>query len=135
MENFIRISNHINQQIVYFGTYFCDETMSREECMEFSKKSTSLHHNLVDNGDLIFYDKHLDLAQKTYEIMLRKVKSQQIVDDILFCGSSGLSWEATKTFLIDLYGIKMHSKEIYAFYYLHEINNMFYIDSPLPTRS
>ena len=134
MENFIKVSSHINQLIIYFGTFFSDDTISRDECLKISSLSSLLHRNLIDRGDLISYDKQLVLAKKAYEIMLKKVKSQQIVDDILFCGSSERSWETTRTLLLNIYGINMHSKEIYAFYYLHEINNMFYIDSPLPKR-
>lgn len=134
MENYIKVSNHINRQILYFGAYFSDGAMSREECLKFSTLSSLLHRNLVNSGKLSYYDKHITLAKKTYEIMLRKVKSQQIVNDILFCGSSERSWEETRKLLLNIYEINMHSKEIYALYYLHEINNMFYIDSPLPER-
>jgi hypothetical protein len=66
--------------------------------------------------------------------MFEKLKSQQIVYDIIFCGDSEFSWEETKTFLRNLHEIDMHSKEIYAFYYLDEINNMRYIDGPLSSR-
>ena len=135
VENFIKISSHINKLIVYFGTFFKDEAMSRDERLKFSTQSSLLHRKLVDDSDLISYDKHIILAKQAYKIMLNKVKSQQIVDDILFCGSSEFSWEETRTFLLNLYGIDMHIKEIYAFYYLDEINNMFYIDSPLPSRN
>ncbi len=135
MENYIRVSNHINRQIVYFGTFFSDVRMSREECLQFSSQSSLLHRNLVDSGDLTFYDEHIELARITYGLMLRKVKNQQMLSDILFCGSSERSWEETRALLLDLYEVNMHSKEIHAFYYLHEINNMSYIDSPLPTRN
>ena len=83
---------------------------------------------------LVAYDQHLELAKSAYRSMLHKVSHQQIVDDILFCGSSGLSWEESSCSLSNLYRLDLHSKENYAFYYLHEINNQFHIDSPLPKR-
>ncbi len=134
MENFIKISGHINNLIVCFGSFFSDDSMSRNECLKFAEQSSLLHRKLIYEKDLNSYEKHIDLAKKTYKIMLEKVKSQQIVDDIIFCGASELSWEETRNVLRNLYGIDMHSKEIYAFYYLEEINNMRYIDSPLPSR-
>lgn len=134
MENFIKISAHINNLIVCFGSFFSNDSMSRNECMKYTVQSLSLHRKLICEKDLNSYDKHIHLAKKTYKIMFEKIKSQQIVDDIIFCGDSELSWEETRTFLRNLYGIDMHSKEIYAFYYLHEINDMRYIDSPLPSR-
>ncbi len=133
MEKFTKVSGHINQLIICFGTFFNDGSITRDECLEIAMQSTLLHHNCVERGDLISYDMQIELAKKTYKIMLGKVNIQQIVDDILYCGSSDLSWEATRTFLLDLYRIDMHIKEIYAFYYLHEINNMRYIDGPLPS--
>lgn len=66
--------------------------------------------------------------------MFGKVKNQQIVDDIIFCGASERSWEETRKILLNIYGIDMHYKEIYAFYYLEEINNMHYVDSNLSSR-
>lgn len=134
MENFIKISGHINNLIVCFGSFFSYESMSRNECMNFSVQSLLLHRKLICEKDLDSYDKHINLAKQTYKIMLGKVKSQEIVDDIIFCGDSDLPWEKTSAVLRNLYGIDMHSKEIYAFYYLAEINNMLYIDSPLPSR-
>ncbi|BCR04882.1 hypothetical protein DESUT3_19510 [Desulfuromonas versatilis] len=63
--------------------------------------------------------------------MLKKFGNQQIVNDILFCGSTERSWEETGFLLSNLYEVDINSKEIYAFCYLYEINKMKYIDSPL----
>lgn len=134
MENFIKISGHINNLIVCFGSFFNDDSMSRNACLKLAAQSSLLHRQLIYEKDLEFYDKHIDLAKKIYKIMLEKIKSQEIVDDIIFCGASDFPWEETSLVLRDLYGIDIHSKEVYAFYYLEEINNMFYIDSPLPSR-
>lgn len=135
MENFIKVSGHINNLIVCFGSFFNDDSMSRNECLKLAAQSSLLHRQLIYEKDLNFYDKHIVLAKQIYKIMLEKVKSQEIVNDIIFCGASDLPWEETSSVLRDLYGIDMHSKEIYAFYYLEEINNMLYIDSPLPSRN
>jgi len=134
MENFIKISGHINNLIVCFGSFFNDDSMSRSECQKLAAQSSLLHRQLIYEKNLNFYDKHVGLAKQTYKIMLEKVKNQEVVDDIIFCGASDLPWEEASTVLRDLYGIDMHGKEIYAFYYLAEINNMLYIDSPLPSR-
>ena len=134
MENFIKISGHINNLIVYFGSFFSDDSMSRNDCLKLAAQSSLLHRKLIYKKDLNLYNKHINLAKQTYKIMLEKVKSQEIVDDIIFCGASDLPWEEASTVLRNLYGIDMHSKEIYAFYYLSEINNELYIDSPLPSR-
>lgn len=108
--------------------------MSRNDCLRLAAQSSLLHHQLIGDRDLTYYDRHITLAKQVYKIMLNKVISQEIVNDIIFCGSSELSWDETRTFIQNLYGLDMHSKEIYAFYYLNEINNMLYIDSPLPSR-
>lgn len=134
MENFIKISAHINKLLEYFGRYFNHAAISRTECLQILSQSNYLHRKLVDDGDLIAYDQHLELAKFAYRNMLKKVKSQQIIDDILFQGSSELTWEESSCCLSDLYQLDLHSKELYTFYYLHEINNHFYIDSPLPIR-
>ncbi len=134
MEKFIKISAHINKLLEYFGKHFNHAPLSRAECLQVLGQSNRLHRTLVKNGDLFAYDKHLELAKSAYGSMLHKVSHQQIVDDILFCGSSGLSWEESSCCLTNLYQLDLHSKEIYAFYYLHEINNQLYIDSPLPLR-
>ncbi len=96
--------------------------------------SHDLHQTLIDQGDLSAYDQHLELAESAYKSMLNKVNHQQIIDDILFCGSSDLSWEESSRCISNLHHLNISSKEVFAFYYLHEINNKFYIDSPLPTR-
>ena len=134
MENFIKISGHTNNLIVCFGSFFNDDSMSRNECLKLAAQSSLLHRKLIYEKDLGFYDRHINLAKQIYKIMRGKIKSQEIVNDIIFCGASDLPWEETSSVLRDLYGIDMHSKEIYAFYYLEEINNMLYIDSPLPSR-
>ena len=134
MEKFIKVSAHINKLLEYFGRYFNHASLTRAECLQVLSQSNRHHRKLVDDGDLIAYDQHLELAKSAYRSMLNKVSPQQFADDILFCGSSDLSWEESSRSLSDLYRLDMHSKEIYGFYYLHEINNQFYIDSPLPTR-
>ena len=134
MENFIKISAHINKLLEYFGEHFNHASLSRSECLQVLDQSKRLHRKLVEDGDLIAYDQLLELAKTAYRSMLHKVGHQQIVDDILFCGSSERSWEESSCCLTNLYRLDLHSKEIYAFYYLHEINNQFYIDSPLPMR-
>lgn len=134
MEKFIRISAHINKLLEYFGEYFNHASLSRADCLQVLGQSSRLHRKLVDDSDLIAYDQHLELAKSVYKSMLNKVCNQQIIDDLLFCGSSGLSWEESSCCLSNVYRLDLHHKEIYAFYYLHEINNQFYIDSPLPTR-
>lgn len=134
MEIFIEVSVHINKLLKCFGEHFNHASLSRSECLLILDQSNRCHHKLVDDGDLLAYDQHVELANKAYRCMLLKVNHQQMVDDILFCGSSGLSWEESSRSLSDLYQLYLHDKEIYAFYYLHEINNQFYIDSPLPTR-
>ena len=134
MENFIKISAHINKLLEYFGEHFNHVSLSRAECLQVLGQSNRLHRKLVKDGDLLAYDQHLELAKSAYRSMLHKVSHQQIVDDIMFCGSSGLSWEESSCCLSNLYRLDLHSKEIYAFYYFHEINNQFYIDSPLPMR-
>ena len=135
MENFIKISGHINNLIVCFGSFFNDDSMSRNECQKLAAQSSLLHCQLIYEKDLNIYDRHINLAKQIHKIMREKIKSQEIVNDIIFCGASDLPWEEASTVLRDLYGIDMHSKEIYAFYYLEEINNMLYIDSPLPSRN
>ncbi len=134
MENFIKISAHINKLLEYFSEHFNHVSLSRAECLQVLEQSNRLHRKLVEDGDLIPYDQHLELAKSAYRSMLHKVNHQQIIDDILFCGSSGLSWKESSCSLSNLYGLDLRSKEIYTFYSLHEINNHFYIDSPLPTR-
>ncbi|SEA26198.1 hypothetical protein SAMN05660420_01642 [Desulfuromusa kysingii] len=134
MENHIKVSSHINQQIVYFGTYFHTNTMSRKECLALAEHSSSLHCDLVDSGDLAYYEKHISLAKQVYQLMCQKLNNPQLINDILFCGASDRTWEDTGALLSELYGITMHSREISAFYYLHEINEMLYIDAPLPAR-
>ncbi len=134
MENFIKVSAHINKLLEYFGEHFNHASQSRPECLQVHDQSNRLHRKLVEDGDLLAYDQHLELAKSAYRNMLDKLNHQQIVDDILFCGSSELSWEESSCSLSNLYQLDLHSKEIYAFYYLHDINNQFYIDSPLPMR-
>jgi len=132
MNDFIVISAHINKLLGYFCQYFNHESLSKAERQQVLNHSNHLHLKLHDEGDLTAYDQHLELAKSAYRIMLLKMNRQQIVEDVLFCGSSELSWEETSRSLSDLYRLNLHGKEIYAFYYLHEINNHFYIDSPLP---
>lgn len=132
MENFIKVSAHINKLIGYFGQYFEHAALSKEERRQFVRDSNRLHFKLLDDSDLTAYDQHLELAKKAYKSMLVKMNEQQIVEDILFCGASELSWEESSRSLSKLYRLNLHSKEIYAFYYLHEINHHFYIDTPLP---
>lgn len=134
MKDFIKVSAHINKLLGDFAKYFDHASMSRAECLKVFDRSNRLHCKLVQDSDLIAYDQHLELAKSAYRSMLQKVVQQQVVDDILLCGSSGLSWKESSCCLSNLYGLDLHSKEIYAFYYLHEINNQFYIDSPLPMR-
>lgn len=132
MQDFIVVSTHINKLLEYFGNYFEHESLSRIERQRIATISNHLHCKLLEDRELTAYDQHLELAKSAYRIMRVKINHQQIVEDILFCGSSELSWEKTSQSLSDLYQLNLHSKEIYAFYYLHEINNHFYIDSPLP---
>ena len=132
MENFINVSAHINKLLGYFGKYFDHASVSKIEGQQIVSHSNSLHRKLVEESDLTAYDQHLDLAKSAYRSMLLKINHRQIIEDILFCGSSELSWEEASRSLSDLYRLDLHSKEIYTFYYLHEINNHFYIDSPFP---
>lgn len=133
MQDFIVVSTHINKLLGYFCQYFNHESVSKEDRRHILSLSNRLHLNLLDASDLNAYDQHLELAKSAYRIMQMKINHQQIVEDILFCGSSELSWEKTSQSLSDLYRVNLNSKELYTFYYLHEINNHFYIDSPLPT--
>lgn len=132
MQNFIVVSTHINKLLSSFCQYFNHESLSQDERQEVLNLSNRLHLKLLKDKDLSAYNQHLELAKSVYKIMRAKINHQQIVEDILFCGSSDLSWEETSLSLSLLYQLNLHSKEIYAFYYLHEINNHFYIDSPLP---
>lgn len=132
MQDFNVVSTHINKLLYYFCQYFDHESLSQEDRRQILSLSNRLHLKLMTDKDLSAYDQHLDLAKTAYKSMQLKINQQQIVDDILFCGSSDLSWDETSWSLSLLYQINLHSKEIYAFYYLHEINNHFYIDSPLP---
>ncbi len=132
MQDFNVVSTHINKLISYFCQYFEHESLSQEDRRQILSLSNRLHLKLLTDKDLSAYDQHLDLAKTAYKSMQLKINQQQIVDDILFCGSSDLSWDETSWSLSLLYQINLHSKELYAFYYLHEINNHFYIDSPLP---
>ncbi len=113
--------------------YFDHVSFSEAERRKIISHSTCLHHKLLADRDLSAYDQHLELAKLAYRCMLHKINQQQLVDDILFCGSSELSWEESSKSLSALYKIDLHGKEIYAFYYLHEINRNFYIDSPIST--
>lgn len=132
MKDFIKVSAHINKLLGYFGKYFDHVSLSRTEREQILGISNHLHRKLLDTSDLTAYDQHLELAKNAYMSMLLKMSNQQIIEDILFCGASDLSWEESSRSLSDLYRLDLHSKEIYTFYYLHEINNHFYIDSPLP---
>lgn len=134
METFNKISAHINKLLGYFGRYFEHATLSKEERRQILVRSNRLHLTLLDDGDLTAYDEHLELAKQAYRSMLLKMNDQQLIEDILFCGSSELSWEESSRALSDLYRLDLNSKEIYTFYYLHEINNHFYIDTPLPRK-
>ncbi len=81
------------------------------------------------------FDASLELHEgEVLGLIAQGLTNQQIAEDILLCGSSGLSWEESSRCLSNLYRLDLHSKEIYAFYFLHEISNQFYIDSPLPMR-
>lgn len=134
VENFIRVSAHINRLLGYFDQYFDHATLSKAEQRQIQSHSDQLHLKLLVDGDLKAYDQHLELAKQAYKKMLLKMGNQQIIEDILFCGSSDLSWKESSRSLSDLYQLELHSMEIYTFYYLHEINNQFYIDSPLPMK-
>lgn len=96
MENFIKVSAHINNLILCFGSFFSHDSISRNECLKLSEQSSLLHRKFIYEKDLALYDKHISLAKKTYKIMFGKVKNQQIVDDIIFCGASERSWEETR---------------------------------------
>lgn len=133
MKDFIKVSIHINNLLGCFDRYFKHASFSEAESRQILNHSNQLHRRLVEESNLTAYDRHLELARSVYRIMLLKINHQQIIEDILFCGSSELSWEETSRSLSDLYRIDLHSKEIYTFYYLHEINNGSFIDSPLPT--
>lgn len=135
MQDFIVVSTHINKLISYFCRYFDHESLSQEDRQQVLSLSNRLHLKLIDTSDLDAYDKHLKLAKSVYRIMQIKINHQQIVEDILFCGSSELTWEETSRSLSDLYRLDLNSREIYTFYYLHEIKNQFFIDSPLPART
>lgn len=135
VKTFIDISSHINKLLEYFGRYFNHSSLARTECLQILNQSNQLHCKLLVHGDLTAYDQHLALAKAVYGRMLTKINSQQLIDDIVFCGNSQLSWEESSRSLSDLYRLDFHSKEIYAFYYLHEINNFLFIDSPLPSRT
>lgn len=132
MKEFIVVSAHINKLLGYFCQYYNHETLAETDRLQVMGHSNRLHLKLLEEGDLAAYDKHLKLAKSVYRIMRLKINHNQIVEDILYCGSSDLSWEETSQTLSDLYQIDLQSKEIYAFYYLHEINNHYYIDSPIP---
>ncbi len=135
MQNFIVVSTHINKLLGYFCQHFNHESLSKEDRQQVLSLSNRLHLKLLDTGDLDAYDQHLELAKSVYKIMQIKINHQQIVEDILFCGSSELTWEETSRSLSDLYQLNLNSKEIYTFYCLHEIKNQFFIDSPLPART
>jgi hypothetical protein len=135
MNDFIRVSVHINKLLGDFSKYFEHALLSKTERQRIENISNNLHRKLLDDSDLTAYDEHLELAKRTYRRMLFKMNNQQLVEDILFCGSSELSWEETSRSLSDLYQLDLNSKEICTFYYLHEINNQFFIDSPLPART
>lgn len=132
MNEFIKVSAHINKLLGDFVNYFDHTSLSRTEREQMLDMSNYLHHRLLDDSDLTAYDEHLELAKRAYRRMLLKMNSPQLVEDILFCGSSELTWEETSRSLSNLYRLNLHSREIYAFYYLHEVNNHLYIDSPLP---
>ena len=134
MNDFIKVSAHINTLLGDFSNYFDHVSLSRTERQQILNISNHLHHKLLDDNDLTAYDEHLELAKRAYRRMLLKMNNQQLVEDILFCGSSELSWEETSRSLSDLYRLNLSSKEINTFYYLHEIKNQFFIDSPLPRR-
>ncbi len=134
MKDFIVVSAHINKLIQYFCQFFDDETLSKAEREQIQQHSNHLHVKLIQEKDLSAYDQHLEFAKSAYGAMLLKINHQQIVEDILFCGESELSWEETSRSLSNLYRMNLNSKELYTFYYLHELNNNFYIDSPLPKR-
>ena len=55
MENFIKISGHINNPIVLFPNFFRDDSMSRNKCLKFSAQLPLLHRKLV-------YEKNLNLT-------------------------------------------------------------------------
>ncbi|SHJ05370.1 hypothetical protein SAMN02745165_01424 [Malonomonas rubra DSM 5091] len=132
MNDFIVVSAHINRLLGYFCQYFSHESLSKAVRQQILSDSNRFHLKLRDDGDLPAYDQHLELAKSAYRIMLLKLNQQEVVDDILFCGESELSWEETSRSLSDLYQLNLNCMELYTFYYLHEINNHFYIDSPLP---
>ncbi len=135
MNDFIKVSAHINKLLGDFSEYFDHASLSNTERQQILNISNHLHRKLLDDSDLTAYDEHLELAKRAYRRMLLKMNNQQLVEDILFCGSSELSWEETSRSLSDLYRLDLNSKEIYTFYYLHEIKNQFFIDSPLPART
>lgn len=118
--------------ITYFGSFFSDSLVSRGECLALSMKSNFLHSKFVESADLNFYSEQIDLAKTVHKIMIKRFKDKKIVADIVFCASTSLPWAKISTFMDDVYGLDMHEKAICSFYYLDEICNGYYIDSPLP---
>jgi hypothetical protein len=135
MNDFIKVSGYINKLLGDFGEYFDHALLARTERQQIETISNHLHRKLLGGHDLMAYDEQLELAERTYSKMLFKMNNQQLVEDILFCGSSELSWEEISRTLSDLYRRDLSSKEIYIFYCLHEIKNKTFIDSPLPART
>ena len=115
MQDFIVVSTHINKLLGYFCQHFNHQSLSKEDRQQVLNLSNRLHLKLLGTGDLDAYDQHLELAKSVYKIMQIKINHQQIVEDILFCGSSELTWEETSRSLSDLYRLDLNSKEIYTF--------------------
>lgn len=47
MKNLVVVSEHIRDMINAFGTYFEDTHLTREECLNISRKSNFLHRSFV----------------------------------------------------------------------------------------